>query len=275
MNSILLSINYAHRRSHKSTHYHDCHQILYITKGTASITVNGSTLTAASGDLILFSRLEQHAVTSRSDDYTRYVLNIAPQLPDNIPFPRELFALLSNRPAGFSNVISMSRQSPYPEQILERMIHEQAYPDTSHDQLLNLLLQELLIDISRSLPNRIPVFQQNYADLIYDIQHRLESDYQSSYSLSDLAEEFGISASYLSHLFKRSTGHSIMGYLQSCRIAAAKKYLAETTMGINQIVEICGFTDNSNFSRSFRQFTGYTPSQFRRKYHSIAHTSPD
>ena len=57
-----------------------------------------------------------------------------------------------------------------------------------------------------------------------------------------------------------------MGYLQSCRMVAAKKYLAGTSKSIGEIVEICGFSDSSNFSRSFKEQVGCTPSEFRKKY---------
>ena len=42
MSSVILSASYAHRRSHKSSHYHDCHQIIYITAGTALVGVYGA-----------------------------------------------------------------------------------------------------------------------------------------------------------------------------------------------------------------------------------------
>jgi AraC-like DNA-binding protein len=86
------------------------------------------------------------------------------------------------------------------------------------------------------------------------------------FSLASLSEEYGMSVSHLSHLFKRITGNSVMGYLLSCRLAGAKKYLAETPMEIGHIVEKCGFTDASNFSRTFRRQTGLTPSQFRMQF---------
>jgi YesN/AraC family two-component response regulator len=57
-----------------------------------------------------------------------------------------------------------------------------------------------------------------------------------------------------------------MEYLQSCRMANAKQLLAETEFCIGEIVEKCGFCDNSNFSRTFKKLNGLSPSDFRKKY---------
>ena len=57
-----------------------------------------------------------------------------------------------------------------------------------------------------------------------------------------------------------------MRYLIDCRLAAAKKYLAETDLEIGKIVDLCGFSDNSNFSRMFRSATGVSPTGFRRQF---------
>ena len=59
-----------------------------------------------------------------------------------------------------------------------------------------------------------------------------------------------------------------MGYLQSCRMAAAKKYLAETDLEVGAIVDKCGFSDSSNFSRSFKRVTGSTPTKFRAQFNT-------
>ena len=64
----------------------------------------------------------------------------------------------------------------------------------------------------------------------------------------------------------KDTGMSVMEYLLSCRMASAKRMLAGTQMGIGEIVERCGFSDNSNFSRTFKALNGMSPTDFRKKY---------
>jgi len=42
--------------------------------------------------------------------------------------------------------------------------------------------------------------------------------------------------------------------------------LAETDWEIGTIVEECGFSDNSNFSRTFKKTTGLSPTEFRKQF---------
>jgi len=266
VSSMILSARHFLAPSQKNTHYHDCHQIIYITKGAATIEVNGSVQTAQQGDLVIFSRFEHHCVTANSDDYQRYVLHIAPNSSSGSETGYQLFSILSNRPEGFSNILDVREKSVEIEHLLRRMVDEWASAQLLRDEALDLLLQELLICIYRHFPEPFSVFSEDSMETVLRIQNRFENNYQESFSLAELAEEYGVSVSYLSHQFKRVTGNSVMGYLLSCRIAAAKKYLAETTMGISQIVEECGFSDSSNFSRTFKCITGCSPTQFRQKY---------
>jgi len=51
-------------------------------------------------------------------------------------------------------------------------------------------------------------------------------------------------------------------------MAAAKKYLVESNFDVGTIVEKCGFSDASNFSRSFKRVTGSTPTKFRAQFNT-------
>ena len=104
------------------------------------------------------------------------------------------------------------------------------------------------------------------SDLIRSIQQQFESNFIAKYTLQSLSRQHHVSPSHLSHQFKQATGTSVMGYLNSCRFAAAKRYLAETDFEIGRVVELCGFSDNSNFSRSFKNITGLTPTEFRIQF---------
>lgn len=262
---MIQSVTFSHRRTQTTVHYHDCHEIIFITKGAAQLRVNGLIETAGQGDIVIFSRFEEHSVASRTEDYRRYVLQIAPDVPAD-PYLAKVFSILFNRPEQFRNVLHCAHCAGEITDICQRLLQEQTQNRDFRDDMLNLLTQQLLILLCRQMPQIIAAFSESAFDTVQQLQRRLERDYRQSFTLPQLAEECGFSVSYLSHLFKRITGSSVMGYLQSCRMAAAKKQLVETPMEISAIVESCGFADASNFSRTFRSLTGFTPTQFRRQY---------
>ena len=263
---ILLSADFYNGVSIKQPHYHDCHQILYVTGGSAQIRVNEAQYQVKAGDLVIFSRLEQHAVTGQSWDYQRYVLKIAPELPAGSEQTYRIYAILLNRPKGFYNVIDVQQQQEAVSSLFERILREWNDAQPMQEALLDLLVQQLLIYGYRRIPEVFSAMEDGGLELVQQIQTQFQRDYKNTITLHDLAQTYNISSSYLSHLFKKATGSSVMGYLQSCRIAAAKKYLAETNLRIGEIVEQCGFSDTSNFSRTFRSTTGLSPTDFRKKY---------
>ena len=119
-----------------------------------------------------------------------------------------------------------------------QIVEEKEAPGLLSEDLQLLLLQQLLIHIHRQLPNPMPEVSDESFDMVHKIQKQFEQSYAENVTLAQVAREYGLSASYLSHIFKKVTGHSLMGYLQSCRMAAAKKYLAGTSKSIGEIVEM-------------------------------------
>ena len=125
-------------------------------------------------------------------------------------------------------------------------------------------LFSILFNRPDGFSNLLPPLDDGSYELVSAVQRKLESDYAEDLSLQSLSDSFGFSVSYLCHTFKKITGTPVMDYLQSCRLAAAKRYLLESALSVSEIVARCGFTDHSNFSRSFKAQLGCTPSQFRR-----------
>jgi AraC family transcriptional regulator len=83
-------------------------------------------------------------------------------------------------------------------------------------------------------------------------------------SLSDIANELGMSQYYFCHLFKRSTGISPHQFLIRQRVERAKLLLKQPERTVASIAIECGFANQSHFARCFRQCTGVNPNQFRK-----------
>lgn len=83
-------------------------------------------------------------------------------------------------------------------------------------------------------------------------------------SLSEVANELGMSQYYFCRLFKQSTGVSPHQYLIRQRVEQAKRLLKNPELSITWIALECGFANQSHFARCFRQCTGLNPNQFRK-----------
>lgn len=266
METVIHEAYFSKETQKKSTHYHDCHQIIFVTRGSVEVTINGIPYTATPGSIVIFNRFENHSVSILTAEYERYVLRISP-FSGNIG---KIYALLANRPKGFRNVLNVSDTPDLIESLFKRIIQEAESTELMKEDMLQLLINELLIFIYRRIdPNLISLDAEN-TEYIYEIQRRFETQYAQSYTLEALAEEYNVSSSSLSHQFKKVTGSSVMDYLLSCRMASAKKYLTDTHISIGEIVELCGFSDNSNFSRTFKKMNGMSPSAFRDQFQLLS-----
>lgn len=255
MNELLQKASFSNDLEQKHEHFHDCHQIILITKGEINYCVNNAKGIAKEGQILIFSRYENHSIDISGDEYERYILWLEPRYSAVQTFVN---SLLFNRPKDFNNVVDISEDFTTFKTIFSQIVNEYNTPRKLSKDLQDLLISQLLILLYRQLPD-IDMFNED----VYLVQKAFESDCSKPYTIKGLAKQLNISPSSLSHIFKRITGFTVMGYLFSCRMAEAKKLLATTNLSVGEIVERCGFSDSSNFSREFKKSNGLTPSEFR------------
>lgn len=266
MASLILSAHHSRGQETLFSHFHDCNQLLVIKEGLADIAIEGHSYSAGNGSLVLISRFEQHAITPLTENYDRYILRIASSTLSSHETENLLFSVLSNRPAPFSHWIDLGDSFPNYLDILEEILAEQEAQNPLCDYMLDQLLFRFLALLYRNHGSLFASNDHHYLGLISRIKNELSQHYDTDYTLESLAAQYHISSSYLAHIFKATTGISIMHYLQACRLASAKQLLATTSLPVGKIVERCGFSDHSNFSRIFKEQLGLSPLAFRHQY---------
>lgn len=102
--------------------------------------------------------------------------------------------------------------------------------------------------------------------VIVGITKYLQNHLSEEISLSTLADEFHLSAQYISQLFKNEIGVGFLAYLTNIRMEYAKKLLLTTSLPITETAAMSGFNDYRVFTKAFKKSEGITPSQFRRGF---------
>lgn len=72
------------------------------------------------------------------------------------------------------------------------------------------------------------------------------------------------SRSYLTRIFKETTGITVVQYLTVVRIRQAARLLRETDSPITEIADLCGFGNVTYFEKVFHRIRGMTPRQYRK-----------
>jgi YesN/AraC family two-component response regulator len=93
-----------------------------------------------------------------------------------------------------------------------------------------------------------------------------EQSFRSDCLLRDAAARIGYDYAYVSKFFKRRVGLSFRQYVNLLRINEARRLLKETSDGISEIKDACGFRCLRTFDREFFTVTGKTPSEYRRRH---------
>lgn len=82
-------------------------------------------------------------------------------------------------------------------------------------------------------------------------------------SIVDLTNKFNYSQRQIARILKNKTGKTFSQLVLEMRISKAKVYLRQTSLPIQEIAELVGYGDLSNFYRYFFKVTGSSPKQFR------------
>ena len=99
-------------------------------------------------------------------------------------------------------------------------------------------------------------------ELLDEITAYIESHYDRPLALGDVARQFYVSESTVSHLFKQRMGVSLYRYVTQRRLIAAKNLILEG-IALEIVAEQVGFADYSSFYRAFKGDFGISPRQFR------------
>jgi AraC-like DNA-binding protein len=102
-------------------------------------------------------------------------------------------------------------------------------------------------------------------ELLPVVRH-IEEHYPEPVSMAAMATRAGLSPTHFNRRFRQLLRMTPVQYLRTVRVQAARRLLAETSLGLAQIAIDTGFTDQSHFTRRFRQTTGLTPAAYRRRF---------
>ena len=92
----------------------------------------------------------------------------------------------------------------------------------------------------------------------------IESRFDESVTLPDIAKAAGMNHTTLTALMKEELGLTAIEYLMKYRITVAKKQLEFTSVPIKDIANMTGFKTVPHFSRVFKAQTDATPAEFRK-----------
>ncbi len=136
--------------------------------------------------------------------------------------------------------------------------------DMPEEKRINTLIQPLCHMLTLAYVN-MQDSGVNEKDQIERVLRYVMRNHSRDITLSQICDHFRFSRSYISHKFKKRTGKSFREYLTDIRLEDAKSLLFYSNLNITEIAFAVGFENSNYFSNVFKEHTGLSPSQYRKK----------
>jgi transcriptional regulator GlxA family with amidase domain len=106
----------------------------------------------------------------------------------------------------------------------------------------------------------------NQSEKLVTAVELMEANIKEPISQTDLAAYVGLSRRQLQRLFHRYLTCTPSRYYKEIRLSRAREYLRQTNLSLVDISSQTGFGSSSHFSKSYKEFFSYSPSEERRKH---------
>jgi len=103
----------------------------------------------------------------------------------------------------------------------------------------------------------------------------IAQNYREKMLLEDIAAAAGVSASYLSRIFRKDTGIHLQDYIIDIRIDRAANLLKYSDLPLSEIAAYVNFPSHSYFGKAFKAKYHMTPKEFRDRYTAAEWNTPD
>ena len=143
--------------------------------------------------------------------------------------------------------------------LLDMMVSEYANPREDTQDILQPIVLTLLMLVARQYKHSNPVSgDARLSDQIV----RYMGEHTDAVTLKDIAKHFSYHPNYISTLLRREIGKSFSEILLELRMERALSLLKGTSLSIEKIALMLGYSNSSNFYKAFREYYGKSPRDY-------------
>lgn len=247
-------------------HYHPEIELVYVNGGSGKRQIGSHISHFTNGDLILIgSNLPHCGFTDKfTGNKSEIVIQFQPEfiesLTDNKPEMQQIRMLIERSKTGLAFTGKTKAQIGAR---IQKLVELEGF-----DRFLGLLsiLNDLQLSEEYQLLNASGYsMQANLEDneRINRIFNHVKTHFQEAIVLDDMAGMAGMTTPSFCRYFKKVSGKTFTSFVNEYRLVHASKLLSENSMSITEIAFESGFNNFSYFNKSFKKFTGKTPSEYR------------
>lgn len=247
----------------------DHYDISYIITGDRKAITPLKSYNYHTGDIAMGEPYLYHRTMSESGEpYKNYLIKFTPDFIE--PFIKHIGKnifdeLIKQRICHFTEPIRKKVEIMF-EEMLQEYNKNKCYKEIILQGMLNRLLAfiyENKLD-SYAANNKSPLTKP-----VMDAVYYIDKNYNKKITIRKLSEKTHFSDSHFSKMFSRQLGVSVTEYISNVRIGYAKRLLIQSDKSVMEIALDIGYCDGDYLSAKFKNKTGMTPMEFRRKNRNL------
>ena len=253
-------------------HWHDELEAFVILEGAATITAGNEKYVISKGEGIFVNHGVLHggvAVDLKACKYHSIVFH--PRLIsgsiDSVFYQKYVSSVLENRSVEsihFKQNIDWHNEAiDIICNVWELCVHEPVGYEFKVRNLLSEFIFKIWSNLSEA-PHHQDTKIMRDEDRIKTMLQFIHENYGNEVTIKMIANSALISESECLRCFRRTIGTTPIQYVKQYRIQTAAQMLVSTQKKIADIAIKCGFQDISYFTKSFREYKGCVPTEYRR-----------
>lgn len=249
----------------------DLTQLLYLRKGEARIEIEGTELRVDYPAVQVIPPLVIHGF-GFSTDVDGYIVTLAAPLIASVRGHLGQQETALSQPGLYP---ASGREQSYIDTLFTALADEyaSAVPAPGRDLQLQSLVALQAVWLCRQFAERRTRAQgasvargDRSNEYFARLTRMVEENFRAHWSLDEYARRLDISTVHLNSICRRLHGKTALGVLHERLLLEANRNLVYTTLTVNQIADLLGFSEPAYFTRFFKRLTGTTPSEFRRQH---------
>jgi len=246
MGIILSEYNYVMPRT--DWHYHENPYFMYVLDGNVFDINKKNKTHCPRGSFLLHNWNEQHFNTKESNTARGFHIEFERKWFDQKKLDVDLWQG------------SQRLEDPRLHHLLGKLYFEFKCRDAFSEATIDLLLLELCEKTQKDqgkMQHREPSWINRLKELLHESTETL--------NLTSLSDDLGVHPVHLSRAVPKYLKTTLGDYIRQEKIKKALGYLMNSQLSLTEITYICGFSDQSHFTRTFKLYFNTTPSAFRKQ----------
>jgi transcriptional regulator GlxA family with amidase domain len=136
-----------------------------------------------------------------------------------------------------------------------------------------MISKAFMIDIDRQSQSPFIIFEgqkMHEDEQVMKAQDFIEKNFSDKIGVEQLCSMLALSRRNFERRFKKATCNTVTEYIQRVKMEAAKKSFETNRKNVSEVMYDVGYSDNKAFRNVFKNITGLSPIEYRKKYNKDA-----